>query len=271
MSDASVPIRASPWTSATPPAAAAESAAAVEHWADMVTPADLVTLQQQLRQEVADVIQQLTAEVNDSISAICGRMDMMNSISAALQPMTAKPAESKSYRISDLIPRNWEGGNEKGELRSFMSDLHVWMQAWSDQGEQILAMVESIDRFDNNVIAFDCSDEEFRSIESALYQVLHRTTSNEPLRIVQQTKGQKGFEAWHAIVRRYDQRSMSDKSSAYAGLISNISEKDRAKEVEQFDDILRTFTNEMNKFESRFGKIRDEEKMLAVKKLMPES
>ena len=36
--------------------------------------------------------------------------------------------------------------------------------------------------------------------------------------------------------------------------------------MEQFDDILRTFTNEMNKFENRFGKIRDEEKMLAVKK-----
>ena len=29
--------------------------------------------------------------------------------------------------------------------------------------------------------------------------------------------------------------------------------------------------NEMNKFENRFGKIRDENKMLAVKKLMPES
>ena len=139
----------------------------------MVTPADLVTLQQQLRQEIADVIQQLRAEVNEAIS---GRMDMMNSISAALQRMTAKPAESKPYRISDLIPRNWEGGNEKGEFRSFMSDLHLWMQAWSDQGEQMLAMVESIDRFDNNVMAFDCSDEEFRSIESALYQVLHRTT-----------------------------------------------------------------------------------------------
>ena len=52
---------------------------------------------------------------------------------------------------------------------------------------------------------------------------------------------------------------------------SNISEKDRAKDVEQFNDILRTFTNEMNKFESRVGKIRDEEKMIEVKKLMPES
>ena len=75
----------------------------------------------------------------------------------------------------------------------------------------MLARVESVDRFDNNVIAFDCSDEEFRSIEASLYQVLHRTTSNEPLRTVQQTKGQKGLEAWHAVVRRYDQRNMSDK------------------------------------------------------------
>ena len=41
--------------------------------------------------------------------------------------------------------------------------------------------------------------------------------------------------------------------------------------MEQFDDIMRTFINEMNKFENRFGKIRDEEKMLAVKQLMAES
>ena len=63
---------------------------------------------------------------------------------------------------------------------------------------------------------------------------------------------------------------MSDKNSAHAALISNISEKDRAKDVEQFDDVLRTFINEMNKFESKFGAVRHEWKMLAVKKLMPE-
>ena len=63
----------------------------------------------------------------------------------------------------------------------------------------------------------------------------------------------------------------SDKSSAYATLVSNINERDRAKDVEQFDDVLRNFKNEMTKFENRFGKIRDEEKVLAVKQLMPES
>ena len=152
----------------------------------MVTPADLVTLQQQLRQEVADVTQQLRAEVNESIN---GRMDMMNSIGAALQRVTAKSAESKQYRISDLIPRNWEGGNEMGEFRSFMSDLHLWMQAWSDQGERILTRVESVEKIDRATLAVDCDQEEFRTFETALYQVLHRTTANEPLNMVQQVEG----------------------------------------------------------------------------------
>ena len=72
-------------------------------------------------------------------------------------------------------------------------------------------------------------------------------------------------------MRRCDQRSTSDKKSAYAALISNVSERYRAKDAEQFDGILRTFINETNKFENRLGKTRDEGKMLAVKKLMLDS
>ena len=72
----------------------------------------------------------------------------------------------------------------------------------------MLGSVESTDRFDNSTLAVDCSDEEFGSIEASLCQVLHRTTANEPLRTVQQTKGQTGFEAWHAMVRRDDQRKI---------------------------------------------------------------
>ena len=106
--------------------------------------------------------------------------------------------------------------------RSFTLDLHLWMQAWSNKGENMLVSVESTDKFDSSTIAFDCSVEEFRSIEASLYQVLHRTTANGPLRIVQETRGRKGFEAWHAIVRRYDQRNMLDTNSACATLISNI-------------------------------------------------
>ena len=45
-----------------------------------------------------------------------------------------------------------------------------------------------------------------------------------------------------------------------------MSDRDRGKDVEQFGDILRTFINETNKFENKFGTTRDEEQLLAVKK-----
>ena len=53
----------------------------------MVETTDFATFQQQLRQEMADVIQQLRVEGNESIS---GLMDMMNSINTALQKPVSK-------------------------------------------------------------------------------------------------------------------------------------------------------------------------------------
>ena len=214
----------------------------------MVTTADMAVFQQQLREEVADVIQQFRTEMNERIN---GRMDMLNSISTAIQSMSTRPNVFKPYKISDLIPRTWEGNNGKGEFRSFMSDLHLWMQAWSDHGERVLTRVESAEKIDRETLAVDCTQEEFRALETAFFQVLQRTTANEPLKMVQQVEGQRGFEAWHLIVRRYDQRNTSDKSSA---LVSNINERDRAKDVEQFDDVLRNFKNEMTKLRTDSGR-----------------
>ena len=105
----------------------------------------------------------------------------------------------------------------------------------------------------NAQLAADCTEADFRTFETALFQILHRSTTNETLRMLQQVQGQGGFEAWHMIVRRCHQRNTSDRSSAYAALISNISERDRAEEVEQFDDILRNLINETNKYEGTFG------------------
>ena len=195
-------------------------------------------------------------------------MDMLNSINTALQNVSARPAETKPYRISDIIPTKLGRQQRKWTVQ----ELHV-RPALVDAGVvrsrgEDACRRRSTDKFDNNAIAYDCSDEEFRSIEASLYQVLHRTTANEPLRIVQQTRGQKGFEAWHAIAVRYDQRKhVKQKFNVRSADQQHL----REGHGEQFDDISRTFTKEMDKFESTFRKIRDEEKMLAVKKLMPES
>ena len=198
-------------------------------------------------------------------------LDAISSISSAMQRLSAGPAEvAKPYRISDLIPKSWDVSHGKGQFGNFMTELHLSMQAWSDQGARILVRVESVDKVDRSTLAVDCTEAEFRTFETALYQVLHRTTTNEPLMTVQQVQSQRGFEAWHLIVRRYDERNTSDRSSAYAAPISNISERDRAQDVEQLDDIIKKVVNETNKKEGRFWENSTRGEDLDSEKMMPE-
>ena len=67
---------------------------------------------------MTDVIPQLRMEMNETVS---GRIDMLNSTNTALQKVSATPIVSKPYRISNLIPRNWEGSNDK----KIIPTLHV--------------------------------------------------------------------------------------------------------------------------------------------------
>ena len=80
----------------------------------MATTADLMTLQQQIRLEMADSLQRVREEMH---TAINGRLDAISSTPAGLAE-TAKPC-----RISDLIPNSWDGSHEKGQFRNFMAEL----------------------------------------------------------------------------------------------------------------------------------------------------
>ena len=49
-------------------------------------------------------------------TAIDGRLDAISSISSAMQRLSAGPAEAaKPYRISDRIPKSWDGSHDKGQ------------------------------------------------------------------------------------------------------------------------------------------------------------
>ena len=136
-------------------AAAAAALAAAELRTDMVTTTDLAAFQQRLRQATTDVIQHLRIEVNETVS---GRIKQVEQ--HQLPKVSANPIESKPYRISNLIPRSWEGSNDQGKFRNFMSDLHLWMQPRSGGGETMIISVENTDKVDNSTLAVDCSDEE---------------------------------------------------------------------------------------------------------------
>ena len=104
----------------------------------------------------------LFTDMNETVD---GKIDVMSSINTSLQNESATPAASKPNRITDLIPRNWEGSNDKGNFRHFLSDLHLWMQAWSDEGETMLGSVDGTDKFDNSAPVVDCLDA--RTIEAS--------------------------------------------------------------------------------------------------------
>ena len=76
-----------------------------------------------------------------------------------------------------------------------MAELHLWMQAWSVQGERILVRVEGVDKVERSTLAVDCTEADFREFETALYQVLRTTTTNEPLRMVTNCTAQENTVA----------------------------------------------------------------------------
>ena len=92
---------------ATPRPGTAVAAATAEQRADTVTPADFATFQQQLRQEVADVVQQLRAEVNEATS---GRMDMLNSTPERISKTSGVQTISDQRRHSEKLGRQQRKG-----------------------------------------------------------------------------------------------------------------------------------------------------------------
>ena len=50
--------------------------------------------------------------------------------------------------LADLIPKSWDGSHDNGQFRNFMAEPHLWVQAWSDQGERMLVRVEGVDKVD---------------------------------------------------------------------------------------------------------------------------
>ena len=145
----------------------------------------------------SDVIQQARTDLNETVN---GRLDMLTSITRASQRVTANPASKPNKR-----PHSKKLGR-KEKLEHVMSDVHLWMQAWSNEGERMFVSVESSDLTSSttaHVRYIDCSQEQFRTIAASLYQVLHRTTENEPLIIV--SSANERTEGVRSLVRNREE------------------------------------------------------------------
>ena len=138
----------------------------------MATTADLMTLQQQIRQE------RWQTPCSESVRR-CTRQSVADWMQSTAFPVPCRGSQQvqqkQPSRTESMKPKSWDGSHEKG------------MQAWSDQGERILVRVESVDKVDRSTLAVDCVEADFITLETTLCQVLHRTTTNEPLRMAGST------------------------------------------------------------------------------------
>ena len=75
----------------------------------------------------------------------------MQRLSAGLAE-TAKPS-----KISDLIPKSWDGSHDKGQFGNLIVELRLRMQAWSDQGERTPVRVSTL--------AVDCMEADYRTFD----------------------------------------------------------------------------------------------------------
>ena len=111
-----------------------------------------------------------------------------------MQRLSAGPAEvAKPYGISDLIPKSWDGSHDKGQFGNFMTELHLSMQAWSDQCARILVRVETVDKVDRSTLAVDCTEADFKTFENALFRVF---TQGNNKRTLEDGSTSTVFESW---------------------------------------------------------------------------
>ena len=153
----------------------------------MVTPADFAAFQQQLRQEVADVTQQPRAEVNEAISGRYGHVEQYQ----LQRSRTNQPDQQSPSHIESVTSFRETG---KAAMKSESSGALCRTLALGDA-----SMVKikdsrclpgsraspSLTTMRLRLIAETMSSDQLRH---RLYQFLHRTTANEPLRVVQQTR-----------------------------------------------------------------------------------
>ena len=185
---------------------------------------------------------------------------MLTSINTALQRVQAKPVVSKpSFQETGdaavtrdnfgASSRTCNSGCKRGQTKEKQC-LSALRALTSSTTARLLWIVHM------------WSSEQSRSHNNS-----KRSTENSSENARSEENSKRGRQSRGCTIRGTCQKQ----NSAYAALISNISERHRAQDVEQFDDILRTFISETNKFENRFGAIRCEEKMLAVEKWLFES
>ena len=111
----------------------------------------------QMRSEVLGIIEERTGMVK-------AVMKMMG------QNRDGGERKIKAFKAADLIPNTWTGPLDKIPFTEYASDLHNYMLAVHDNGDELLKAVEAMDTWEDDVLSTVEPDaEEIKRISRDLY------------------------------------------------------------------------------------------------------
>ena len=144
--------------------------------AGMSTTADLETLQQHMRQDIADTFQRVREEMHTSMADLIQPAAFLQvpcrGSQQVLQKQPSRTGSATWYRrVGTAAMTKVSSGTSWQSCTSGCMPGQTWVS-------EFLVRVQSVDKVERSTLAADCTDVDFRTFETALHQILHRTATN---------------------------------------------------------------------------------------------
>ena len=181
--------------------------------------------------------------------------------------------ENKLKRADFNKPSKWSESEKNVTFEQYGAAVRRWGHKLHENFTDMLINIENgSESKDWEASEFEgMKDEELKKIDRALYDILEETIDDGLM-----AKGyvnntvRSGIRAWRKLAGRFDSKRGADRQVAYQRILEPGKYLGQGKNAEEALDKLTKWENEMNKYQSRFGKELDEDTIrIKVGEIMP--
>ena len=239
----------------------------------------VVALERQMH-TVADQGNTLRADLNGCVnnygatiqSNIAYSNNTTTMITAFLDQLDKKNSQGGVGGLNHAAAKNidtkpWSGVDDKAQAwKEFKRSTIGWCECLVPGAKEVLDVAESTDIGDAMDFSKTAMDDSIRDkLNHALYWRLSTRTTGSASGYIQGVPWNMGLSAWQELCAYAAPRSVSDRQAVYAKLM----DPKEASSVSTMATELAAWERDMAEFETRFEKLREDEKVSAAKKIVP--
>jgi hypothetical protein len=167
----------------------------------------------------------------------------------------------------DCTPDEFNG--DRKDFRGYAHSVYVWATAlYPSGGQKLLEDAATLSsEYDEEEDLDDVMHKHGLTFSRCLYRILSKTAKKSSRKFVIAAGMGKGLRAWQSLSKWFDAREAGDKEAAY----SAITTQERAKSEEELQEKFIAYEKAIKEYEERFTTIQEEAKIVALKKMIPES